>query len=138
MSYATKHPQIGIVAYLVGLAEHAGKRYAFPGQETMRREMAARWSWQRCRRTVLYHLAALERDGWFVRRQRHRRGPNGIECHSSLYILKPKAFTALKRMLRGATRWGKQNIHYAKSAPREAVQASAGPRHVSKCRPPPD
>ncbi len=52
-----------------------------------------------------YHLSALERDGWIRRTRRHRRSSAGLELHSTLYVLLPRAFSALRRMLRGAVQW---------------------------------
>lgn len=52
-----------------------------------------------CRRTLNYHLRALE-DGAFIRRiRRHKRGPDGkILFHTTVNILKSKALKFLAQL----------------------------------------
>ena len=80
MTYQTKTPQIGIVAYLVGLAQSSGKRYAFPSHQTIRKALTERWAWSRCRRTLCYHLEALERDGPLIAAWGAAGRPDFLTC----------------------------------------------------------
>ena len=97
--------------------------------------MAQRWSWARCRRTLNYHLDALERQGFIRRIRRHRRTPTGIEMHSTLYVLLPKAFAGMRHMLRGAVKWSRTRHNKPIDAAREVLSPAPVPNRPPSRKP---
>ena len=80
-----------------------------------------------CRRTLNYHLRALEDADELKRVKRHKKGPKGnILFHTTLVILKRKATDVLKRLATwfrksGMNQWNMQGIDL--DAPASELQA---------------
>lgn len=85
-----------VLCVLWGLARKFKKNYVFPSQVTLQRLVASFTGRGMCRRTMNYHLGALERDGYIERQRRHRKLANGeLDLHSTMYFLKRRTFAWL-------------------------------------------
>lgn len=83
------------------LCQKAGKQYCWPSQNGLLRILEQVHGLKISRRTLNYHLAALEDNGFIRRIRRIKRGKKGqIEFHSTLYQLLGKAKKLLKKLMR--------------------------------------
>ena len=102
-SYFPKHSRIQdkILEVFFYLCQHSGKDYCWPSQSKIIDILNTVHGISISRRTLNYHLKALETNGFIRRMRRIKRGPSGqINFNSTLYCLMNKAKKVLKNLIR--------------------------------------
>ena len=101
-----------ILEIFLYLCSQSGKDYCWPSQEKIIEILDQVHQISISRRTLNYHLRALEDHGFIRRIRRIKRGKNGqIEFHSTLYCLLDKARKLLKKLMRFIYRSMKKFAH---------------------------
>lgn len=136
MSYAVQRPDLRVIAVLLGLAQQSGRRYVYPSQAWIVKHLRAWQGRTMCRRTLGYHLVALEKSGWLRRQRRHRAGAGGMEFHSSLYVIGQRAWSWLSRLRGGSAKPSAKPLR-ASPAPSPAPAPAPGSIRIPS-RPPPE
>ncbi len=101
------HYQICIVQALAWLKSRNKKHYCYPSQDKIIKILSISYSITRCRRTLNYHLAYLEQQGYIVRVRRTHAGLDGQPAFAStLYMLRKRALALLGLMIDRLARAG--------------------------------
>lgn len=106
MTETVKHPHPALLQTLMQIAHRHGKTYCYPSHATIRRLTAQCHHWAPSARTLCRHIAAAQRDMYFVKTRRHRRANDGhLILRSSLYKLGLRAFQMVARWSRTLALW---------------------------------
>ena len=90
-----KEPVLKALTYLIKMSS---KFYCYPSQEALLKILGEKYGLKISRRTLNYHLRALENDSYIKRVRRVSRGPdNRPKFKSTLYFVKKKVFAWLKK-----------------------------------------
>ena len=99
-----------LLQLFVGLNVYTGKKYCYPSQWWLLRQMKRRWSVSICRRTLYSYIMALVDKGLLVKvkRQRKKSAGFGLVMDTNLYIITKRGYGTLRglaRMLEGKPRF---------------------------------
>ncbi len=75
--------QMFILQAIAWLCNNKSKKYCFPSQEKLVEILSTSYQIKRCRRTLNYHMAYLERQGYIRRLRRTHEGENGQPVFAS-------------------------------------------------------
>lgn len=95
-----QHYQVCIIQTLAWLKARGKKHYCYPSQDKLVKILSISYSVTRCRRTLNYHLAYLEQQGYLVRVRRTHAGLDGQPAFAStIYMLRKRALALLGLMV---------------------------------------
>jgi len=109
------------------LGQRRRGKYSEASQDAILKILDSIYEIKICRRTLNYHLRALEDNEEIKRIRRHKKGEYGrIHFHTTLVILKKKATDVLKNLARWFRKQGFNNWYFPEmglDAPKSEVHA---------------
>lgn len=95
-THQSSRPNLHIILALLHFCKRHKRNYAFPSQDTILWYLKTTYRLIICRRTLCYHMRALERSGYLKRVRRHHRSRRlGMVFRSTLYSVSRSALRLL-------------------------------------------